>query len=95
MAKVTLSTGDLKEPYDIIDVVFAYGSSGEGFLKTANPIEAYGKVADQLRERAAKVGANGIVNASFDYRMAVGSGCSSGKQVFEVFAYVTAVKVRS
>jgi len=28
IAKVTLSTGDLNVPYDIVDVVFAYGSSG-------------------------------------------------------------------
>jgi Putative heavy-metal-binding len=94
MAKVTVSTGDFKEPYDIIDLVFAYGSSGEGFLKTANPLEAYGKVADQLRERAAKIGANGVVHAAFDYRTAVGAGCGSGKQVFEVFAYGTAVRTR-
>jgi uncharacterized protein YbjQ (UPF0145 family) len=94
MAQVMLSTGDLKDPYDIVDVVFAYGSSGEGFLKTANPLEAYAKVAEQLRNRAAKAGANGIVHAAFDYRTAAGTGCSSGKQVFEVFAYGTAVKIR-
>jgi hypothetical protein len=40
MAQVTLSTGDLKEPYDIIDVVFADRSLGQGFFKTANPLEA-------------------------------------------------------
>ena len=94
MAKLTLSTGDLKQPYDIVDVVFAYGSSGEGFLKTANPLEAYGKVANELRDHAAKLGANAIVNAAFDYRTASGTGCSSGKLLFEVFAYGTAVMLR-
>ena len=79
---------------DVIDAVFAYGSSNDGFLKTANPLEAYQKVAGVLKERAVAVGGNGVTFATFDYRVAVNSGCGGGK-AFEVFAYGTAVRTRS
>ncbi len=92
---VILSTGDIRQDYTILDTVFAYGSSTEGFLKSANPIEAYKKVGELLKQNAAKIGADGIVYATFDYRVAVKSGCLSGGQAFEVFAYGTAVKLAS
>jgi hypothetical protein len=92
MANLILSTGDIRQNYTIIDPVFAYGSSNDGFLKTANPLEAYSKVADLLKDRAAKMGADGIIHATFDYRVAAKTGCGGGK-AFEVFAYGTAVKL--
>jgi len=90
---VTLSTGDIKQPYTIIDTVFAYGSSDQALFKTANPMEAYSKVSEMLKQAAVKVGGNGIVWATFDYRVAVKQGCGGGSQSFEVFGYGTAVKV--
>jgi uncharacterized protein YbjQ (UPF0145 family) len=89
-----VTTTNLSEKYEIMDVVFAYGSSGEGFLKTANPMEAYPKVLEELKKNAKNKGADAIVGAKFDYRVAAGTGCSNGKQVFEVFAYGTAVKFK-
>jgi hypothetical protein len=91
---VLLSTGEIPLPYDVLDAVFAYGSSNDGFLKTANPLEAYQKVAGVLKERALAVGGNGVTFATFDYRVAANSGCGGGK-AFEVFAYGTAVRTRS
>lgn len=91
---VLLSTGEIGVPYDVIDAVFAYGSSSDGFLKTANPLEAYQKVASVLKERAAAAGADAVTFATFDYRVAAGTGCGGGK-AFEVFAYGTAVRIRS
>jgi hypothetical protein len=92
MASIVLSTGDIHKEYTIIDTVFAYGSSDQGFLKSANPVEAYEKVGELLKERAKKMGADGIAFTTFDYRVAVKSGCMSNNQSFEVFAYGTAVK---
>jgi hypothetical protein len=94
MGNVILSTGDIRRDYEIIDTVFAYGSSHEGFLKSANPIEAYQKVGDVLKQNAKKKGADGIVFTTFDYRVAVKSGCMSSGQSFEVFAYGTAIKFK-
>ena len=78
--------------YKIIEVVFAYGSSDSGFLKTANPMEAYPKVRDLLKNEAEKIGADAVIGAHFDYRTAVKSGCSGNQSSFEVFAYGTAIK---
>lgn len=91
---ILLSTGEIPVPYDVIDAVFAYGSSNDGFLKTANPLEAYQKVAAVLKERAAEAGGDAVTFATFDYRVAIHSGCGGGK-AFEVFAYGTAVKTRA
>jgi uncharacterized protein YbjQ (UPF0145 family) len=74
--------------------VFAYGSSTDGFLKTANPMEAYEKVANVLKQQAAAAGGDGVIHATFDYRVAASTGCGGGK-AFEVFAYGTAVRTRS
>lgn len=93
-SNITLTTGDIRSDYDVIGPVFAYGSSDQGILKTANPLEAYGKVSELLKQAGATAGGDGIVHAHFDYRVAVKSGCGGG-QSFEVFAYGTAVKLRS
>ena len=90
---VLLSTGEIGIPYDVVDAVFAYGSSSDGFLKTANPLEAYQKVASVLKDRALAAGGDAVTFATFDYRVAANSGCGGGK-AFEVFAYGTAVRIR-
>ena len=90
---VLLSTGEIGQPYDVIDAIFAYGSSTDGFLKTANPLEAYQKVAGVLKERATAAGGDAVTFATFDYRVAASAGCGGGK-AFEVFAYGTAVRIR-
>lgn len=88
-----ITTGDLRDKnYEILEVIFAYGSSDTGFIKSANPMEAYAKVRDLLKQNAEKMGANGVVFAHFDYRVAVKQGCGGGGQSFEVFGYGTAVK---
>lgn len=92
MANLILSTGDIRQNYTIIDPVFAYGSSNNGFLKMVNPLEAYSKATELLKDRVAKKGADGIIQATFDYRVAANTGCS-GEKAFEVFTYGTAVKL--
>lgn len=87
-----VSTTNIDKKYEVIDIVFAYGNSTQGFLKTANPMEAYPKVKEALISEAEKLSAEGIIGITFDYRVAVKSGCGSSSQVFEVFAYGTAIK---
>lgn len=77
--------------YEVLEIVFGYGSSG-GLFKSANPMEAYPKVRDQLKVSAEKLKADALIGVNFDYRVAVNTGCGSSSQVFEVFAYATAVK---
>jgi hypothetical protein len=91
MDKVIVSTGGIPQAHQVLDVAFAHGSSADGFLKTANPLEAYTKVTDILREQAAAMGGNAVIHTTFDYRVAVSPG-QGGEKALEVFAYGTVVR---
>ena len=87
-----LSTGDIKGNYEIIDLVFAYGdSTAEGCFGSCTPPQAYEKASQLLAQSATGKGANAVINIRFDFRVAQNF---RNKQVFEVFAYGTAVKVK-
>jgi len=89
---MVLSTGDIKRDYEIIDLVFAYGdSTAEGCFGNCTPSQAYEKAAQILGHNAMGKGANAVINVRFDFRVAQDY---RNKQVFEVFAYGTAVKVK-
>ena len=91
--KVTLSTGGIPFDYVIIDVIFAYGNSSETFFKGANPMQAYERVSNRLEQIAAQMGADTVLWVQYDYRVALNQGLFGPNQVFEVFAYGTAVKL--
>ncbi|MCX6726231.1 MAG: heavy metal-binding domain-containing protein [Candidatus Shapirobacteria bacterium] len=95
MNQTIVTTTDLNDKKcEILEIVFAYGSSSGGMFKTANPLEAYPKVRDQLAEAGTKIGADAVIGAHFDYRVASKQGCGGDTQAFEVFAYGTAVKFK-
>jgi uncharacterized protein YbjQ (UPF0145 family) len=60
-------------------------------FKVVKPNEAYEYVTAALMKEAQAIGANGIIHIHYDYRVAVNKGFISANQVFEVFAYGTAV----
>lgn len=91
--KVTLSTGDVPFDYEIIDVIFAYGNSSESLFQGANPMQAYERVSMRLEQIAAQMGADAVIWIRYDYRVALNQGLIASNQVFEVFAYGTAVKL--
>ena len=92
MSNVLITTGDLKEDYEIIDAIFAIDSCKEGIFGT-NPNKAFDKVKERLREKAEELGGHAVINCQFEYRVAVAHGISFDKQVVEIFAYGTAVRV--
>lgn len=95
MNKIIITTLDIQDKkYEVLEIVFAYGSSDGALFKTANPLEAYPKVRDQLGETAIKIGADAVIGVSFDYRVSMKQGCGGSNQSFEVFAYGTAVKFK-
>ena len=91
-AKVIITTGDLKQEYQIIDAIFAIDSHKEGMFKGADPGKAFDGVKDELRKACAKAGGNAVINCQFEYRAAVDKHMIGSSQVFEIFAYGTAVK---
>jgi hypothetical protein len=88
--RILLSTGDIPEKYQIVDLVFAHGSSSEGALKGMEPPQAFQILASWLGQTALKAGADAVINIRIDFKIAQGL---LGARAFEVFAYGTAVKL--
>ncbi len=93
MNNILVTTGDIKEDYEIVDAIFALDSCTEGVFKGADPNKAFDKVKDGLRKKANELGAHAVINCEFEYRVAVSQGIMSSKQVIEIFAYGTAVRL--
>ncbi len=90
-----ITTGDiLDKKYEILDVIFAFGTPENKMFKTNNPLEAFPKVSEELKMIAGDMHADAIVHACFDYRVAVRQGCGSNATVVEVFGYGTAVRFK-
>ncbi len=93
-SNILITTGDIHEDYEIIDAVFALDSCQQGFFTGADPNKAFDKVKDALRIKAASLGGHAVINCQFEYRVATTSGAFGGsKQVIEIFAYGTAVRL--
>lgn len=88
-----IATGDIRQDYQIIDTIFAMDSHKEGFLSSADPNKAFAGVKAQLEKKCAALGGNAVINCEFEYRNALGEGVIGKKQVIEIFAYGTAVKI--
>ena len=84
------STGDLKQNYSIIDIIFTYGSTKEGFFGGTNTNKAFEDVKAELSKKCEAIGGDAVINCRFEHRVAV----DGRKQVFELFAYGTAVKIQ-
>lgn len=94
MNDILITTGDIREEYEIIDAIFAFDSCKEGFFKGADPNQAFDKVKDALRSKCNQLGGHAVINCQFEYRVATSSGGFGGsKQVIEIFAYGTAVRL--
>ena len=47
---ITITTGDIKEPYEIMDAIFALDFHKEGFLTGAKPEQAFDNVKTKLSD---------------------------------------------
>lgn len=91
---ILITTGDIHEDYEIIDAVFALDSSQEALFKSADPNKAFDKVKNGLRRKAEELGGHAVINCQFEYRIAASPGAfGTTKQVIEIFAYGTAVRL--
>ena len=88
-----IATGTINAAYTIIDTIFAVDSHKQGFLSSADPNKAFEGVKQQLAQKCAAIGGDAVINCQFEYRNALGDGLMGKKQVIEIFAYGTAVKV--
>lgn len=90
---ILITTGDLKEEYEVIDAVFALDSCKEGVFKSADPNIAFDNVKNGLRKKSSELGGHAVINCQFEYRVALSQGLTGSKQVIEIFAYGTAVRL--
>ena len=93
MNNILVCTCDLKEDYEVIDSIFAIDSCTAGVFHGADPNKAFDKVKDVLRRKAKELGAHAVIRCQFEYRIAVAQGLVGSKQVIEIFAYGTAVRL--
>lgn len=93
---IIISTGDIKEPYQIIDAIFALDNNSEGtwFVRAANPGKAFDGVKRNLRQLCHSLGGDAVINCQFEYRIALAQSIGDKTQVLEIFAYGTAVKLK-
>jgi hypothetical protein len=90
---VVVSSG-ISVPYGVINMVYGFASKNEGCSGGIDSTAVYASAVKRLEESAVAMGADAVIHVSFQNRMAVGSGCTGrSEQVFEVFAWGTAVKV--
>jgi uncharacterized protein YbjQ (UPF0145 family) len=98
ISRVKITTGDIKQNYEIVKIVFQLGSDQGGAMGSlfgtgGSPEAAFDKAEAQLKLKAFELGCNYVINAVFDHRIAVGKTVSGGgNHVIEVFGYGTAVK---
>jgi hypothetical protein len=59
-SKVIISTGDLKQQYEILDTIFAIDSHAAGMFSGANPGKAFEGVKGQLEKECKKLGGNAV-----------------------------------
>ena len=90
---IIISTGGINKDYEIIDAIFAMDSHKEGFMIGADPNKAFEGVKQQLSSKCRALGGDAVINCEFEYRVAVGEGFGGKKQVMEIFAYGTVVKL--
>ena len=96
---VKVTTGNIDKPHEILKVIFKLGADegstlGRLFGQGGTPEAAFEQAEALLKQQAYDLGCDYVVNATFDYRVAVGEKDILGNrnQVVEVFAYGTAVK---
>lgn len=103
-----LSTGDIKQKYEIIGLVGSTinnqetadvkgGCGGCGGPTTTeisiSTEETYERASQKLLHLAKKKGGDAVIYATFDYRIAISGAGNLTKQVKELFCYGTAVKI--
>ena len=89
---IQVSTAPPQGPHEVIAVIFSIYAHKEGIFTGANPATAFVGATNKLKEQCEKLGGTSVVSTQFEYRVAVGTGWGTAKQVMEIFAYGTVIK---
>jgi hypothetical protein len=82
-----ISTGDVKQNYEIIDIVFAVQVIRSHFVRSGGreTLKFLPEINQKLKDAGKKIGASGVIWVDYDF--------SREKDVQIITAYGTAVKV--
>jgi outer membrane biosynthesis protein TonB len=92
LGDVVVSSGAICEDYDVIGLVVGFASKSEGCGGSIPVEKVYQSALQRLIESAKAMQANGLIFVDFQNRVASQAGCGSPTQVFEVFAWGTAIR---
>jgi hypothetical protein len=84
--------GDANRPFKVLDLVIGFASRAEGCGGKIDVEAVYEKALKRLIEGAEELEASGVLFVNFQNRVASAQGCGGVQQVFEVFAWGTAVR---
>jgi hypothetical protein len=93
--EMIICTTNINDKYEIIDTVFIlHGETAGGFLGGGgiDTDAAFDNVKAMLSAKAEALGADAIIGCDFEQRIASTGGMAE-KQVLEIFAFGTAVKI--
>lgn len=89
------AAGNINQPYEVIGVVVSFASQEQGCNGELSTEAAYRNAVKRLEQSATEAGGDALIHINFQNRMAVATRCTATKQVFEVCAWGTAVKLAS
>ena len=87
-----MSSGQICAEYDTLGLVVGFASKAEGCFSSIPVESVYNMALQRLIEGAKAKNANGLIFVNFQNRFASQSGCGTVSQVFEVFAWGTAIR---
>jgi hypothetical protein len=89
--KIVVSSGAICADYNTLGMVVSFASKADGCGGAISVESVYNTALQLLIQSALARGANGLIFVNFQNRVASQAGCGSSRQVFEVFAWGTAV----
>ncbi|WP_390614929.1 GYF domain-containing protein [Botrimarina colliarenosi] len=89
--RFVVSSTVIDEQYKTLGLVVGFSSRTEGCGGSVDVEKTYRQALDRLIESAKSRSANGLIGVSFQNRVASSTSCIGQQQVFEVFAWGTAV----
>jgi len=90
---ILVSSGGICEPYQTLGLVVGFASKSEGCGGKIAIEDTYRAALQRLTESAKAKGGNALIFVNFQNRVASQAGCGQAQQVFEVFAWGTAIRV--
>ena len=87
-----VSSGRICEMYETVGLLVGFASKSEGCGGKIDVEAVYKAALARLMESAKAVKATGLIYVNFQNRVANSASCGGTKQVFEVFAWGTAVR---